>query len=317
MPRKPRIHYPGAVYHVMLRGNGGQSIFFDQADRSKFLLLLQYGLEKYQHRIHAFCLMDNHVHLVLQVADIPLSKIMQNLAFRYTQFTNRKQHKTGHLFQGRFKALVVDADNYLLELVRYIHLNPLRAALVDDPSDYGWSSHRCYLGEVVIPWLATDWVLCQLAGSREPARLRYGQFVLDGYADGYVRDFSRGTFEGRVLGSDQFVDQSLAHAEQVYCRPVTMEAILEAVCDCFEVPLKDLKAPGRYGAESEARAAAAWLVRQSAGLQMKQLATILNRDLSGLSQAARRLDLRMLADAELKCRLERLSERVSMSVSQA
>ncbi|HDZ62059.1 MAG TPA: transposase, partial [Nitrospirae bacterium] len=124
MARKSRLHYIGAVYHVMVRGNGGQDIFADDEYRCRFHLLLQEGVEKFGHRIHAFCLMGNHVHLAVQVGEKPLSRIMQHLCFRYTQWVNSRQKRVGHLFQGRYKAIVVDADAYLVELVRYIHLNP-------------------------------------------------------------------------------------------------------------------------------------------------------------------------------------------------
>ena len=146
MARKPRLHLPGGLYHVMLRGNGGQAIFFSDADRYHLYLLLQEGVERFGHRIHGFCAMTNHLHLAVQVAKAPLSKIMQNLSFRYTRWINQRQRRVGHLFQGRYKAILVDADSYLLELVRYIHLNPVRTGLVKDPLDYPWSGHRAYLG---------------------------------------------------------------------------------------------------------------------------------------------------------------------------
>ena len=114
MARKPRIHYPGAFYHVILRGNGGQDIFFSKNDRTKFYLLLQEGIERFGHRIHAFCLMTNHIHLVIQIGDIPLSKIMQNVTFRYTRYINARRKEFGHLFQGRYKAILIDADTYIL-----------------------------------------------------------------------------------------------------------------------------------------------------------------------------------------------------------
>ena len=163
MARKPRVYYPGALYHVTLRGNAGQAIFFDNRDRTRFYLLLQEGIERFRHRIHAFCLMSNHVHLAIQVGDIPLSRIMQNLSFRYTRWINWRQNRSGHLFQGRYKAVLVDADAYLLELTRYIHLNPVRAGIVKEPEDSPWSSHRAYLGREVISWLTTDWVLSQFS----------------------------------------------------------------------------------------------------------------------------------------------------------
>ncbi|MCD6527489.1 MAG: transposase [Desulfuromonas sp.] len=185
MPRKPRIHFDGAVYHVILRGNAGQDIFTGDADRSRFLLLLQQGVERYRCMVHAYCLMDNHVHLAIQVCDIPLSKLMQVVGFRYTQYMNCKFKRTGHLFQGRFKALLIDQDNYLLQLVRYIHLNPYRARMIQHPDQYSWSSHPVYTGELTIPWLTMDWVLEQLGTERKTAILNYITFINDGVNEGH------------------------------------------------------------------------------------------------------------------------------------
>ena len=120
MARKPRIHYPGAVYHVILRGNAGQPIFFDDRDRYRLYLIVQFVVEKFGCRVHGFCFMTNHAHFVLQTGDISLSRIMQNLSLRYTKWINYTQSRTGHVFQGRYKALLLDADIYLMELVRYV-----------------------------------------------------------------------------------------------------------------------------------------------------------------------------------------------------
>ena len=199
MARKPRLHYAGAVYHVMVRGNGGQDIFADEEDRCRFYLLLQEGVEKFGHRIHAFCLMGNHVHLAVQVGEKPLSRIMQHLCFRYTQWVNRRQKRVGHLFQGRYKALVVDADVYLAALVRYIHLNPVRAKLVKEPEKYLWSGHRAYMGQETLPWLTTEWVLLQFGRRLKNARARYGEFVHFGIKEGHRQEFHEGTRGGGYL----------------------------------------------------------------------------------------------------------------------
>jgi len=159
MARKPRLHVVGGVYHVMVRGNGGQDIFFEKGDRFHLYLLIQEGLERYGHRVHGFCCMPNHIHFVMQVQDTPLSQILHNLSFRYTRWINTQQARSGPVFQGRYKAILVDADQYLLQLIRYIHLNPVRAGLVKDPVAYPWSSHRAYLGREELPWLSKDWVL--------------------------------------------------------------------------------------------------------------------------------------------------------------
>jgi len=173
MARRPRIHYTGALYHVMLRGNGGAEIFFDNADRRHFLGLVAEGVVRYRHRIHAFCLMANHVHFALQVGEVALSKIMQNLSFRYTRWINKEQRRMGHLFQGRYKAILVDGDAYVVELTRYIHLNPVRVGIVKDPASYRWSGHRYYVGKEKVPWLTTNWVLSHFGEGVGTARARY------------------------------------------------------------------------------------------------------------------------------------------------
>jgi len=160
----------------MLRGNGGQDIFSTDSDRIRFNLLLQEGLERYQHRIHAFCLMNNHVHLVIQVGQESLSRIMQNVSFRYTRHFNKHQKRIGHLFQGRYKAMLIDGDRYLLELVRYIHCNSTRSKIVRNPENYPWSSHTAYLGKTEIPWLTKDFVLAQFAKSTNKAKRLFADF---------------------------------------------------------------------------------------------------------------------------------------------
>ncbi len=197
MARKPRIHIPGGYYHVMLRGNGGSDIFFSDEDRFHFYLLMQEGIERFGHRIHAFCLMGNHVHLVIQVREISLSRIMQNLSFRYTRWVNARQKRTGHLFQGRFKALLVDEDSYLLTLVRYTHLNPVRAGMVSDPIEYPWSSHAVYLGDEVLPWLESQATLSQFSEHLDLARKQYVEFISQGMNEAHQPEFHCGAIDTR------------------------------------------------------------------------------------------------------------------------
>ena len=142
MARKPRIEYSGAFYHVITRGNRKETIFFDAEDREKFLdKLLEYK-KRYNFILYAYTLMNNHIHLLIETEETPLSKIMQGLLQSHAQWHNRKYKTVGHLFQGRYKAILCDRNEYLLVLVRYIHLNPVRAGIVKDPADYRWSSHR-------------------------------------------------------------------------------------------------------------------------------------------------------------------------------
>jgi len=214
MARKPRIHFPGALYHVMLRGNGGQDIFTSDVDRIRFCLLLQEGVERYKHRIHAFCLMGNHVHLIIQVGSESLSSIMQNVSFRFTRYFNTQQRRRGHLFQGRYKAILVDEDSYLLQLVRYVHCNPVRSGIVKNPDEYQWSSHMAYLGRISISWLTRTLVLSQFTKSQEEAIELYADFVEQGIAESHRHEFQSGFHGGRILGDDSFSEKVLAIANQ-------------------------------------------------------------------------------------------------------
>jgi REP element-mobilizing transposase RayT len=287
MPRKPRIHYPGAVYHVILRGNAGDRIFFGDRDRLRLYLILQYAVEKFRCRIHAFCLMRNHIHLVLQVDEIPLFRIMQNVSLRFTKWINYTQSRTGHLFQGRYKAVLVDADSYLLELVRYVHLNPVRAGAAAAPEDYPWTGHRCYLGKESIPWLTTDLVLPMLSSNIEKARDAYGSFVRDGTGEGKRGEFHNGTFEGRILGDESFTDQILTRVNQMRECRFSLDEVVGKVCAHFQITAANLKAPGKIRPMTDARAVAAAIVQESSHLRLTVLAKLTGRDVSALSKAAR------------------------------
>lgn len=318
MPRKPRLHYPGAVYHVILRGNSGQDIFFDAGDRTRFFLLLQESVERFGHRIHAFCLMTTHLHAAIQVGDVPLSRIMQNVGFRYTQFINRKYKRSGHLFQGRFKALLIDVDSYLLELIRYIHLNPVRAGMSHHPGAYPWSSHASYSGAVAKPpWLTMDWALSQFAEQADLAAERFETFVADGLDEGHRKEFHSGSFEGRVLGDDDFIDQALLKAQETRHADITLEQVVESVCSVYQLSASELCAAGKGQPAAEARAVAAGIIRNSDSVSLIELAGFLNRDLSGLSQAALRIERRAGADDLLRRKFDRVSASLGISVCQA
>ena len=144
MSRPLRIQYPDAFYHVTSRGNELRDVFLSQRDRDKFLSYLESAVERYHAVIHVYCLMDNHYHLLLETPAGNLSQIMHHINGAYTTYFNTKRFRSGHLFQGRYKAILVDADEYEKELSRYIHLNPVRAGIVGRPEEYEWSSYRYY-----------------------------------------------------------------------------------------------------------------------------------------------------------------------------
>ncbi len=229
----------------MLRGNGGQDIYFDDDDRQHFYLLMQQGIARYGHRIHGFCLMTNHVHLVVEVGAQPLAKIMQNLSFRYTRWVNKKHKRIGHLFQGRYKAILVNRDHYLLELVRYVHLNPVRAKLVRQTHLYRWSGHRTYLGRETLPWLITEVVLGQFGMRLGTSRKRYEIFIGEGYSEGRRDEFhSGGNDDGRVLGDARFTRRIL-NTPVTAPRAVTLDRLIRTVCREYNLTDKMLASAGR------------------------------------------------------------------------
>ena len=181
MARPLRIEFPGAIYHVTARGDRRQSIYEDDADRESFLTTLAEVITRCNWLCHAYCLMGNHYHLIIETPDANLSRGMRHLNGIYTQANNRRHGRSGHLFQGRYKGILVDRDNYLQELARYLVLNPVRAGMVKDPADWPWSSYRAMLGEVPVPaWLTTETVLSQFSPQAATARRRYRQFVAEG-----------------------------------------------------------------------------------------------------------------------------------------
>lgn len=318
MARKPRIHFPGAIYHVTLRGNAKQEIFFSDEDRCRFLLLLQEGVERFGHRVLAFCLMSNHVHLVIQVGEVALSRIMQNLSFRYTLWINHRHNRVGHLFQGRFKAFLVSADSYLLELTAYLHLNPIRAGLGGRPETYPWSSHRAYLGLETIPWLATEGVLGQFSRQLGQARRRFGDFVDDRVGEGH-RDlfYGKDSRDGRIIGEDHFVTETLEQAACLPERKPTLGEVLAAVLDRYRLAEEGLGAAGQDRRCSEARALAAWAVQELSDATLNELAARVNRDASSLSAAISRLRAKALADPEIARQMQDLRRALEVTIFQA
>jgi REP element-mobilizing transposase RayT len=181
MARPLRISYPGVLYHVTTRGNARQAIYLDDVDRWVFLAALAEVVTRYHWQCHAYCLMDNHYHLLLETPQGNLSAGMRQLNGVYTQRFNRRHARVGHVFQGRFKAVLVEHESYLLELCRYVVLNPVRVGVVKQPERYRWSSYRATSGLEKAPeWLAREWLLGQFSSQQRRAESKYRQFVQDG-----------------------------------------------------------------------------------------------------------------------------------------
>jgi len=180
MARPLRLAFPGGLYHVTARGNGRQPIFEDDADRERFLLVFESALTRYHVLCHAYCLMGNHYHLVIETPEANLSRGMRSLNGEYTQAFNRRHRRPGHVFQGRYKAVVVEKESHLLEVCRYVVLNPVRARGMGAkrPEDWIWSSYRATAGMSGVPsLLSTGWILARFGRGRKEAQARYRAFV--------------------------------------------------------------------------------------------------------------------------------------------
>jgi REP element-mobilizing transposase RayT len=205
MPRPLRIEFPGALYHLSSRGDRRAAIYQDDVDRERFLEVLREVVAVYHWICHAYCLMDDHYHLVVETPDANLSKGMRQLNGVYTQASNRRRGRAGPLFEGRFKAILVDGDRYLLELARYVVLNPVRAGVVAAPDGWPWSSYRATVGELSTPaCLSVDALLGNFGSRRPRARAAYARFVAEGIGGPSIWEQLR----GRVyLGDERFVTQ--------------------------------------------------------------------------------------------------------------
>jgi len=315
MPRRPRFHTPSACFHVMLRGNEGNQIFFSDEDRIRLCLLIQQGVERFGHRIEAFCFMTNHIHLAIRVADVTISKIMHHLSFRYTQYINRRYKRTGHLFQGRFKSVLVDETKYLKELVRYIHLNPVRANIASDPLSYAWSSHKAYMGIEEIFWLSKSVVLQSFHPNHDDAKLNYEKYVLKGIGIETAFDFKAGCIYG-ILGDDEFVKSTTKGLSTNQDFKIDINDLFLKVSEFYSLSKSDLCSPGKQSKPSEARAVLSILVKESNNFTLESLGKILNRDPSGLAKLANRLQEKSSHCISLQNTLKTLRAYISTKMSE-
>lgn len=210
MARPLRIEYENAVYHITARGNERKDIFIDEKDHEKFLFYLGLVHDRYKIILYAYVLMNNHYHLLIETPQANLSRVMQDINGHYTIYFNQRHKRYGHLLQGRYKAILVDRDNYLLELSRYIHLNPVRAAILSKPEDYHYSSMPYYSGqEAAPPWLNVRFILEPFGDSFQKQQDAYKKFVYDGINNGISRLESplKDAYASSILGSENFVEE--------------------------------------------------------------------------------------------------------------
>ena len=277
MSRPLRIQYPDAWYHVMNRGRRGETIFSEKEDYSGFIDLLKEVVDVYNVRIGAYCLISNHYHLLIQTPDANLSRCMRHLNGVYTQRFNQTHQCDGQLFRGRYKSILLDADSYLLELVRYIHRNPLEAGLVEEVNKYPWSSHKGYLSDSKKwNWLHKDFILSFFSKDKAESIKRYRQFVSMETPEEINQILARKKLPS-VLGSESFINRvkdrffhNKLHEEVPESRSLApdVERIKEMVCKAYHVSNSDLLA-SRRGLFNEPRNVAIYLLRGLKGEGLK------------------------------------------------
>jgi REP element-mobilizing transposase RayT len=248
MARKPRIEFEGAFYHVITRGNQRQNIFRNEEDYKKYLDILARYKDLYKYHLYAYVLMKNHVHLLIEISETPLSKILQGINQSYTVLFNKRYKTVGHLFQGRYKAILCDKDSYLLSLVKYIHLNPVRARLVKIPEEYPWSSHLAYIKPIRKSIVDEEQVLRMFSEDKGRGRRFYQAYISDG-TDVKKEDIYS-TIDKRILGDERFAETVMVkYGESIATwrkeKEYALSAIAAAIGATFDVTLTQMRQKGK------------------------------------------------------------------------
>ena len=277
------------MYHVTLRGNHRQDIFFCATDRVRMSELFADVLTGCNARLHAYCYMPNHVHALIQVSDVALGRLMLRVAGPYARITQARMPTTGHLFEKRYYPVLVDTDTYLLELLRYIHLNPVRAGLVRDPASYRWSSHHAYVGDDADSWVTTDFALSMFDSQRGRAVDAYQRFVADALRTGVLRSplENCNSNDPRILGSDEFASRLLGPGWRPRSRK-SLQQLIEEACAQFALTEDELKSSSRLRRVVAARA---WVAKEAVVgrvASLSHVARAFRRNESSLRRACRK-----------------------------
>jgi len=304
--RPPRLQFPGAIYHVTARGNEQRAIFRDDLDRREYLDRLGHYRERFRFQLLAYCLMTNHVHLAVRSGAVPLSRVMAGLQSSYTQWFNRRHARVGHLFQGRYKAFLVQEDRYLLALIRYIHLNPVAASVVEDASKYSWSSDRYYRRGSGPTWLDLDAALPTLGSTRRSAVRRYMDLV-DG-PDLHPSYEELGAIEQVVKGDESFALGRFEAGNQLEppLRGISEDLLIEVVARTSGLTKEDLTGPRQGGSIAFARCLAAYVARRASRISMRRLARRFHRDDSAFARPIAKLEKRLETDGPLRAQIDRI-----------
>jgi putative transposase len=304
MARRPRFLAPGVLYHAIVRGNQRQQTFLDDGDYQAYFERLGRYRKRCGVTVYAYCLMPNHVHLLVETGSQPLSRFMQGLQQSYTQYFNHKRRKTGHLFQGRYKAIICDKDQYLLTLIRYIHQNPVRAKMVARIDEYRYSGHRAYAEGRVTEVLEPKRVLDMLGG-----QAGYKRFVRDGLKEGHREEYYR-VEDQRFLGGEGFGEKLKRKAEEEETAEPKkpLRRVFRSAAREVKVEPEVLAGADRGWEVSRARALVGYVLIRRLGYKLKEVARCLGRDIATVSSLVSRCAERMNDNETLRKQATRLAK---------
>ena len=314
MARALRITFPGAFYHVTSRGNDRKNVFKSKHDREKFLEYLESATQRYNALIHAYCLMDNHYHLLLETPSGNLPQIMRHINGAYTTYFNVKRARTGHLFQGRYKAILVDIDEYAKELSRYIHLNPVRAKMVETPEVHCWSSYKFYIGkEKPAEWLYRDLILGYFGKKVSAAQKGYQEFVnalvnrkYDSPLDEVVSSTLLGSPDFIAFIKDKFLSGKKLDQELPALKELVPKASIQDIFNEVESVFK--------GEKALARNVKMYLCQRYTGEKLRDIGIHFGIEASGVSQTCRRVAKKMETDKKLKRKINKIKKTINLSL---
>lgn len=313
MARRPRVHYPGGLYHVIARGNRGLKVFRRDQDYRLYLKFLEEYKDRYDFLLYAYVLMPTHVHLLIEVGEVPLSKVIQGLQFRYTRNYNLRYQSWGHLFQGRYKAILCEKDSYLIELTAYIHLNPVRAKLVKEPEEYLWSSYREYLEGRSVGLVDGSFVLSQFSNIKGRAIRDYVRFVRDRVALGHREDLYQ-VKDQRFLGSERFVERvGRKHSDgPSYIYDISIQELVDHVSSFLGISIEAVCSMTRNREGAWGRGIVGYLGKKLGGYLTKSLAEYFHRDPVAMSRGIGKVEGRIGIDKNFEAKLRRLEEEITL-----
>lgn len=311
MPRKRRIHYRSAFYHVMLRGNNRKKVFFDKDDYQQFLSLVREAADAYCFVIHLYCLMTNHIHFVIEVGDVPLSRIMQSIVSRYAKIHNKKYKKIGHLFQGRYKSKLISDDHYLLELCYYIHMNPIKAKMCQSLNEYVWSSHHGHMAQIDERWFNTSYLRLVIS-NHFGGGVTYSDFV-ESYRSANSKPlFCKFDNEG-VLSILNVLDSRVKNKPSLSIENISLAVISKIVCEQLEVTLDAVASESQARNISLARSMIAYFAHYHAKYSFIDIATVICREPPSISKTLRRHLRRAEIGSDVKNAMNAIEKKLSVS----